>query len=77
MSGRYELPAVHGNRVVIELEVAGRYVTLEGIAQYDCGELRVPIQDLEGEFTLVLNESTWQGEISDAPDRNGFLIRIW
>ena len=76
MSNRYELRDLHSSRVMVELDICGRSMTVEGIAQYHRGELRVSVADPSGEFVLILNDSTWNGAISDAPDGNGFLIRV-
>jgi hypothetical protein len=76
MANAYKLRDLHARRVQVELDVAGRCVTVSGIAEYNNGELRIAIQDPAGDFTLVLNDAHWTGDITDAPDGNSVLIRL-
>ena len=76
MSSQYELRDLHARRVLVEMETGGKCVTVEGIGDYDCGELRISVQDPSGEFAVVMNDATWNGAITDAPDGNGFLVRL-
>ena len=62
--------------MLVELDLGGKCLNVEGVAQYDPCELRIPIQDPGGDFDLILHDATWDGTITDAPDGNGFLIRL-
>jgi hypothetical protein len=76
MGTGYKLRDLHAQRVQVELDLGGRCVTVSGIAEYNNGELRIGVEDPAGDFTVVLGDALWNGEISDAPDGSGFLIRL-
>ena len=76
MGTGYKLCDLHAQRVQVELDLGGRCVTVSGVAEYDNGALRVAIQDPAGDFTLVLSDALWNGEVTDAPDGSGFLLRL-
>jgi hypothetical protein len=72
----YKPQDLHTKRVLVELQLRGGCVIVEGIADYGRGELHIPIKDPAGDFVVILHDATWDGEITDAPDGNGFLIRL-
>jgi hypothetical protein len=72
----YKLRDLHRQGVQVELDLGSRCVTMSGTAEYDNGELRIAVEDPAGDFKLVLSDALWNGEISDAPDGSGFLIRL-
>ncbi len=76
MASGYKLSELHSRRVLIEWDRGDKWVTMEGIAEYDRRELRIAIRDPAGDFTLLLDEANWNGVIADAPDGIGYLIRL-
>lgn len=76
MSSDYQLRDLHAQRVLVALEIGGKSVTVAGVAEYDSGELRIPIKGMWGGFTLILQDSDWDGVITAAPGGDGFVVRL-
>ena len=76
MANAYNLRDLHAQQVQVELDLGGRCVTMSGVAEYDNGELRIAVEEPAGDFTLVLNDAHWKGDITDAPDGKSVLIRL-
>jgi hypothetical protein len=70
------LSQAHGRQVTVELALQGREVILSGRARYEKRCLLVDIQDAAGDFTLCLDESKWDGEITHSPDDDTYTIRL-
>jgi hypothetical protein len=76
MARKYKLSDLHEQRVQVELQVAGTSAIIEGIAAFTDGELQISITDDAGDVTMILHEEIWNGDITDATDGVGFLIRL-
>jgi len=73
------LRQLHGSRVIVEMDVKGRSVVLEGTGQYETrpegNRLHVHIADQEGALTIVLDEDNWSGQIATDPG-GGYRIQL-
>lgn len=52
-----------GERLNVEMRIGNRRTKLAGLARYASGKLIVAIGDPNGNFNLVLDEATWDGEV--------------
>jgi hypothetical protein len=68
------LSQAHGRQVTVKLALQGREVILSGTARYVNRFLLIDIQDAAGDFTLSLDESKWDGEITHSPEDDTYTI---
>lgn len=73
----YPLVALAGQRVAVELPIAGRKVTAVGRARYKPGKgLEIQLDD-EALTEIWIDEATWNGTILRDPAQGGdFLIAL-
>jgi hypothetical protein len=67
---------VHGRPVTLEMKIQGRPVSISGTGRYENHCLLVDVKDAAGDFSLSLNESKWDGEITHLPGNDSFTIRL-
>lgn len=73
------LRQLDGSRVVVEMDVKGRPVVLQGTGQYetraDGNRLHIHVADQDAPLTIVLDESAWTGQIA-ADSGGGYHVRL-
>ena len=69
-----ELQRAHEHAVTLEFTIQGRSTTLSGIGRFADGQLCIDVKDDAGDFTLCLDEATWDGEMIESGE--GYLIRL-
>jgi hypothetical protein len=74
MSDALPLQRAHGCSVRLEISIQGRPTVLSGLGRYGDGKLWIDVKDQEGDFTLCVDQSTWDGELLKQGDT--FLIRL-
>ena len=63
------LQRAHDRAVTVELSIHGRQVPLTGTGRYAGGQLHIHVKDPDGDFTLSLDEATFDGELIVVGDR--------
>ena len=63
------LQRAHNRAVTLELSIHGRHITLSGTGRYADGQLHIDVKDPDGNFTLSLDEATFDGEMIVVGDR--------
>lgn len=74
MSDALPLQRAHGCSVRLEISIQGRPTVLNGQGRYADGKLWIDVTDEAGDFTLCLDESTWDGEL--LTQGGAFVIRL-
>jgi hypothetical protein len=69
MSDARPLQRAHGRAVTVELPIHGRQVTLTGTGRYADGQLQIDVKDPGGDFTLCLEEATFDGKMIVVGDK--------
>ena len=59
----------HGRAVTVELSIQGRHVAITGTGRYADRQLHIDVKDPGGDFTLVVDEATFDGELTDVGER--------
>jgi hypothetical protein len=70
------LSALHGSAIEVELEINRQICRLRGTGSYSQwpdvgGVLHIAVLDAAGEFSFVLEENQWTGNIQPAREQDG------
>lgn len=63
MSSALLLQRAHGCMVTLEISIQGTLRTFSGRGRYEVGKLCIDVKDDVGDFTLCLDEATFDGEM--------------
>lgn len=66
-----DLRQLDGCRVLVELDVGGRRVTLAGLGLYEVVQgfncLRIEVKQPSGPMSIILREGVWEGTVEPLP----------
>lgn len=52
-----------GERLTVEIRIGNRLAKVGGLARYSSGNLTVSVRDPDGDFDVVFDETTWNGDV--------------
>jgi hypothetical protein len=74
MASAQPLQRAHGCSITLELSIQGTLRSFSGRGRYADGKLWIDVKDDAGDFTLCLEEATFDGELLAQGD--SYLIRL-